>query len=170
MPVNALEPFTSSIDWGNAFVDSMIWIVRAWAIAAVCVLSVLAVIARFTMWGRQFWNVTGAYFTGPHSVKPWASLELPRREPIRERHPVCARRDESIRQPCWVRRLICSTADPSCGCRLAGSARYLAGPALVKGFDTGEGPYRSGGQTRNRRGEVRSLGELSDTLPGDTEQ
>ena len=72
--MNALEPFSSSIDWGNAFVDSPICIARAWTIAAICTLSVLALLARFTTWGHQFWTVTGAYFTGRHSVKPWASL------------------------------------------------------------------------------------------------
>ena len=43
------------------------------AIAAVCTLVVLAPIARYTTWGRQFWRITGAYFTGPHSVKVWLS-------------------------------------------------------------------------------------------------
>ena len=72
--MNTLEPFSSSLDWGTAFVDSLIWIVRAWAIAAFCTVSVLALIARFTTWGQQFWNVTGAYFAGLHSVKVWAWL------------------------------------------------------------------------------------------------
>ena len=72
--MNTVEPFSASLDWGSAFVDSLIWIVRAWAIAALCTVSVLALIARFTTWGQQFWNVTGAYFTGPHSVKVWAWL------------------------------------------------------------------------------------------------
>jgi hypothetical protein len=37
MNVNTLEPFTSSIDWGDEFLVSLIWTVRAWAIAAACV-------------------------------------------------------------------------------------------------------------------------------------
>ena len=72
--MNTLEPFSFSIDWGNALVDSLIWIARAWAIAAVITMTVLVLIAKFTTWGRQFWTVTGAYFTGPHSVRPWLSL------------------------------------------------------------------------------------------------
>ncbi len=72
--MNTLEPFSFSIDWGNALVDSLIWIARAWAIAAVITMTVLVLIAKFTIWGRQFWTVTGAYFTGPHSVRPWLSL------------------------------------------------------------------------------------------------
>jgi vitamin B12/bleomycin/antimicrobial peptide transport system ATP-binding/permease protein len=72
--VNTLEPFSFSIDWGNALVDSLIWVARAWAIAAIITMTVLVLIAKFTIWGRQFWTVTGAYFTGPHSVRPWLSL------------------------------------------------------------------------------------------------
>jgi putative ATP-binding cassette transporter len=66
--------FTFSIDWGRALFLSAIWIARAWAIAAVCTLVVLVLIARYTTWGRQFWRITGAYFTGPHSVKVWLWL------------------------------------------------------------------------------------------------
>jgi hypothetical protein len=72
--VNDLKPFAPSLDWGDALVDSLMWIATAWSIAAVCTLVVLVVIARFTTWGRQFWDVTGAYFTGRQSVKPWLSL------------------------------------------------------------------------------------------------
>jgi vitamin B12/bleomycin/antimicrobial peptide transport system ATP-binding/permease protein len=51
-----------------------LWIGRAWAIAAVCLMIVLVLIARYTTWGRQFWRVTGAYFTGRHSIKVWLWL------------------------------------------------------------------------------------------------
>ena len=68
------KPFSPSLDWGDALVDSLLWVGRAWAIAAACTLTVLFLVARFTVWGRQFWAVTGAYFSGPHSVKPWLSL------------------------------------------------------------------------------------------------
>ena len=30
--------------------------------------------ARFTTWGRQFWRITGDYFTGAESVKVWVWL------------------------------------------------------------------------------------------------
>ncbi|MGY5190428.1 UNVERIFIED_CONTAM: ABC transporter ATP-binding protein/permease, partial [Bacillus amyloliquefaciens DSM 7 = ATCC 23350] len=30
--------------------------------------------ARFTVWGRQFWRITGDYFKGPESVKVWLWL------------------------------------------------------------------------------------------------
>ena len=66
--------FTFSIDWGRALFDSAIWIARAWAIAAVCTLVVLVLIARYTTWGRQFWRITGAYFTGAESITVWVWL------------------------------------------------------------------------------------------------
>ncbi|WP_176561865.1 ABC transporter ATP-binding protein/permease [Mycolicibacterium palauense] len=50
------------------------WIVRAWAIAAVCTLIVLVPIGRFTTWGRQFWRITGDYFTGRSSLRVWLWL------------------------------------------------------------------------------------------------
>jgi hypothetical protein len=63
-----LKPFSPSIDWSNGLVDSLI-IGETWAIAALGTLAVLALIARFTVWGRQFWAVTGAYFTGRHTLE-----------------------------------------------------------------------------------------------------
>ncbi|WP_197381745.1 ABC transporter ATP-binding protein/permease [Mycolicibacterium mengxianglii] len=69
-----VQPFSPSIDWNNGLLDSLIWISEAWAITALCTLITLGLIARFTVWGRQFWAVTGAYFTGRHSVRPWLSL------------------------------------------------------------------------------------------------
>ena len=69
-----LKPFTPSIAWGNELLHSLWWLAQAWTIAAVCTLAVLVLIARYTTWGRQFWVVTGAYFTGRHSVRPWSIL------------------------------------------------------------------------------------------------
>ena len=66
--------FTFSIDWGRALFDSAIWIARAWAIAAMCTLVVLVLIGRYTTWGRQFWRITGAYYTGAQSVRVWLWL------------------------------------------------------------------------------------------------
>ena len=69
-----METFTPSLDWGNAIIESILWVARAWAISAICILIVLTLIARFTTWGRQFWRVTGDYFKGPESVLVWAWL------------------------------------------------------------------------------------------------
>ena len=56
-----MEIFTPTLDWGNELWPSVVWIARAWVIAAMCTLVVLVLLARFTTWGRQFWRITGAY-------------------------------------------------------------------------------------------------------------
>ncbi|WP_319452416.1 MULTISPECIES: ABC transporter ATP-binding protein/permease [unclassified Mycobacterium] len=71
-----MEMFTPSFDWGNVIVDSVIWVAKAWAISAFLMLAVLALIARFTTWGRQFWRVTGAYFQGRQSLPVWGLLAV----------------------------------------------------------------------------------------------
>jgi putative ATP-binding cassette transporter len=66
--------FKPSIDWGHALADSLVWIAMAWAISAVCVIAVLALLRMVTPWARQFWRVSGAYFTGRDSVGVWLML------------------------------------------------------------------------------------------------
>ncbi len=66
--------FTPTLDWGNELLTSLWWIAKAWVIAAVATLVILVLIYRFTTWGRQFWRVTGDYFTGPDSVTVWIWL------------------------------------------------------------------------------------------------
>ncbi|MDT0407268.1 hypothetical protein RM528_36120, partial [Streptomyces sp. DSM 41635] len=72
--MNDVKPFSPSIDWSSELLHSLWWLAQAWTITAVCTLAVLILLARFTTWGRQFWTVTGAYFTGRHSLKPWLTL------------------------------------------------------------------------------------------------
>ncbi len=66
--------FTPTLDWGNELVTSLIWIATAWVIAAVCTLVILVLVARYTIWGKQYWRVTSAYFTGRESIKIWLWL------------------------------------------------------------------------------------------------
>jgi putative ATP-binding cassette transporter len=68
------DMFTPTLDWGNELWTSLVWIAKAWAIAAVATLVILVLIGRFTTWGKQFWRITGAYFTGDASVKVWLWL------------------------------------------------------------------------------------------------
>jgi vitamin B12/bleomycin/antimicrobial peptide transport system ATP-binding/permease protein len=65
-----------TLDWSNELFASLWWIAKGWAIAAVATLLLLWLIGRFTVWGRQFWYVTGAYFTGRASIKVWLWLAL----------------------------------------------------------------------------------------------
>jgi vitamin B12/bleomycin/antimicrobial peptide transport system ATP-binding/permease protein len=69
-----METFTPSLDWGNELVTSLLWVAKAWVIGAVCMLAALALIARFTTWGRQFWRITGDYFKGRQSIPVWALM------------------------------------------------------------------------------------------------
>jgi putative ATP-binding cassette transporter len=71
-----LDPklFTPSIDWGAAPTDSLRWLGEAWVISAVSLLIVLTLIRFVTPWGRQYWRITGAYFTGAHAPRVWLML------------------------------------------------------------------------------------------------
>lgn len=69
-----MKPFKSSIDWGHALPDSLMWVAIAWSITAVCVLVVLVLLKLLTPWGRQFWRITGDYFSGRDSIRAWLML------------------------------------------------------------------------------------------------
>ncbi len=66
-----METFTPSMDWGHELVPSLLWIARTFGISAFCVLVVCVLLGRYTVWGRQFWRISGSYFTGPESVPVW---------------------------------------------------------------------------------------------------
>lgn len=69
-----MDMFTPTLDWGHELATSLVWIAKAWAISAACTLVALVLIGRFTTWGRQFWRISGDYFTGRASVKVWLWL------------------------------------------------------------------------------------------------
>ena len=67
-----MENFKPSLDWAHEFVPSMLWILKTYAITAVLSLLVLVLLANFTVWGRQYWRITGDYFKGRKSIGVWA--------------------------------------------------------------------------------------------------
>lgn len=69
-----MNEFTPSLDWGAELVPSLLWILKAWALTAVITLLVLVLVARLTVWGRQYWRITGDYFKGRESVGVWVWL------------------------------------------------------------------------------------------------
>lgn len=69
-----MDLFEPSINWSHALADSLSWIALTWLISAVCLVGVLALLRLVTSWGRQFWRITGGYFTGPHSARVWLML------------------------------------------------------------------------------------------------
>jgi vitamin B12/bleomycin/antimicrobial peptide transport system ATP-binding/permease protein len=68
--------FQPSIDWSHEFVNSVLWVLTVWVITAAALLAVLFCVARMTEWGRQFWRITGGYFTGRQSAPVWAVVGL----------------------------------------------------------------------------------------------
>jgi vitamin B12/bleomycin/antimicrobial peptide transport system ATP-binding/permease protein len=68
--------FQSSIDWSHEFVNSALWVLQVWMITAAALLVVLLLVGRTTEWGRQFWRITGGYFTGRRSAPVWAVVGL----------------------------------------------------------------------------------------------
>ena len=72
--MTVLQPFKPSIDWGHAVRRLAVVDRQGWVISAVCVLVVLVVLRFTTQWGRQYWRITGGYFTGRRSVRVWLML------------------------------------------------------------------------------------------------
>ena len=70
------ERFAPSVDWNHELVASTLWVLKAFGIAAVCLLIVLVLLGRLTRWGRQFWRITGRYFLGGRSVPVWVMLAV----------------------------------------------------------------------------------------------
>ena len=71
-----MEMYEPSLDWANEIPQSLLWTAKAWLITAAVVVAVLILLARYTVWGRQFWRVTGGYFHGRGSATVWAWLAL----------------------------------------------------------------------------------------------
>ena len=71
-----VELYKPSLDWANEIPQSLLWTAKAWLITAVLTVIVLIMLARYTTWGRQFWRVTGDYFSGRRSTAVWAWLAV----------------------------------------------------------------------------------------------
>ena len=69
-----MEMYKPSLDWSDEVPASLLWSAKAWVIAAAVTLIVLVLLARYTVWGRQFWRITGGYFQGRESLLVWAWL------------------------------------------------------------------------------------------------
>ena len=69
-----MEMYKPSLDWSDEVPASLLWSAKAWVIAAAVTVVLLILLARYTVWGRQFWRITGGYFRGRESVVVWAWL------------------------------------------------------------------------------------------------
>ncbi|GAB92162.1 ABC transporter ATP-binding protein/permease [Gordonia rhizosphera] len=66
-----------SIDWAGEIWTSLRWLGMVSAICLVGLVVVGYLLARFTRWGRQFWNVTGSFFLGRETrVMAWGFIIL----------------------------------------------------------------------------------------------
>jgi putative ATP-binding cassette transporter len=61
----------SGFDWGTAAPQTLWWIAKAFVIASVALLVVVAVLVRTTVWGRQFRRIGGGFFVGRQSWPAW---------------------------------------------------------------------------------------------------
>ncbi|MFM2053826.1 MAG: hypothetical protein RL456_1863 [Pseudomonadota bacterium] len=64
------------MNWNQELLNSTIWVARAFAITLVVFTVVMALLARTTTWGRQFWSLSGAYFSPRRSWRPLAGVAL----------------------------------------------------------------------------------------------
>lgn len=64
------------MDWNNALMDSGVWLVQAYAITVALAAAIIWGLARFTVWGRQFWALAAEYFSPHRNWRPLAALAL----------------------------------------------------------------------------------------------
>jgi len=62
------------MDWNQALADSGLWILKAYLITLVVFIGTAWALARFTRWGRHFWQLTGGYFFRPQGWRPLLGL------------------------------------------------------------------------------------------------
>lgn len=58
------------MDWTSELISSGLWIAKTYAITLVCFALTVWLLARRTVWGRQFWQLSGAYFSPKRSLRP----------------------------------------------------------------------------------------------------
>lgn len=62
------------MDWSHELVNSSVWVLKAY-VATVLLFALTAWgLARFTIWGRHFWKITGGYFLSKHGWRPLLAL------------------------------------------------------------------------------------------------
>ena len=64
------------MDWNHALLESLIWLGKAFVLSLIGLTITATALARWTVWGRQFWRLTAAYFSPSRSKKPLVWLVL----------------------------------------------------------------------------------------------
>lgn len=60
----------------KALLDSGMWLIQAYLITVVLSAATIWGLAKFTVWGRQFWSLTAAFFSPRRDWRPLATLLL----------------------------------------------------------------------------------------------
>jgi putative ATP-binding cassette transporter len=64
------------MNWNQELLNSALWLGKTFAITLVVFVLVMAVLARTTVWGRQFWSLSGGYFSPNRSWRPLLGVAL----------------------------------------------------------------------------------------------
>jgi vitamin B12/bleomycin/antimicrobial peptide transport system ATP-binding/permease protein len=64
------------MNWNQELLNSALWLGKTFAITLVVFVLVMAVLARTTVWGRQFWSLSGGYFSPKRSWRPLLGVAL----------------------------------------------------------------------------------------------
>lgn len=62
------------MDWTSELISSGLWIAKTYAITLVCFALTVWLLAKRTVWGRQFWQLSGAYFSPKRSIRPMLAV------------------------------------------------------------------------------------------------
>ncbi len=62
------------MQWQTQWLESLAWIGRTWLLVLLGFAAAGAVLVRFTAWGRQFWRLSGAYFSPRRDGWPLAAV------------------------------------------------------------------------------------------------
>jgi|TARA_R100001143_G_scaffold57209_1_gene54248 putative ATP-binding cassette transporter len=58
------------MNWTQELIDSAIWLSQVYVVTLICFGLTVWFLARRTVWGRQFWQLSGGYFSPRRSWKP----------------------------------------------------------------------------------------------------
>lgn len=64
------------MQWQEQWIDSLAWIARTYLIVLLGFVVVAAILARVTVWGRQFWRLAGPYFAPRRDWRPLAGVAV----------------------------------------------------------------------------------------------
>ena len=66
----------TQIEWGHEALTTLFWTLKAFGITVVCFAVIVALLLRFTRWGRQFWRISGEYFRGKSAWRTYVFVAL----------------------------------------------------------------------------------------------